>query len=118
MHLTPSAAVVLVIAIFVGGFINIPVKRFTRSEQVSVPPLPVFGLAGVLPQLQCIRHQTVIAVNVGGCLIPAGLAVYELMHLVASGTRWHGKRRRAGTFDGIVLLGVIAAIWFSTPRPS
>ncbi|WP_445730592.1 DUF1614 domain-containing protein [Methylocystis sp. IM2] len=24
-----------------------------------------------------------VAVNVGGCLIPAGLAIYELFHLVA-----------------------------------
>jgi uncharacterized membrane protein len=87
LHLSPSAAVVLVIAIFVGGFINIPVKRLIRSEQVSVHPLAVFGLSGVWPQLQRIRHQTVIAVNVGGCLIPTGLAVYELMHLVASGAQ-------------------------------
>ena len=87
LHLSPSAAVVLVIAIFVGGFINIPVKRVTHSEQVSVHPLAVFGLSGVWPQLQRTRHQTVIAVNVGGCLIPTGLAIYELTHLVASGTQ-------------------------------
>ena len=85
LHLTPSAAVVLVIAIFMGGFINIPVKRLIRCEQVSVHPLAVFGLWDVWPQLQRIRRQTVIAVNVGGCLIPTGLAVYELVHLVASG---------------------------------
>ena len=87
LHLSPSAAVVLVIAIFVGGFINIPVKRLIRSEQVSVHPLAVFGLSAVWPQLQRNRHQTVIAVNVGGCLIPAGLAVYQLTHLVAAGTQ-------------------------------
>lgn len=78
---------VLVVAIFVGGFINIPVKRLIRSEQVSAHPLAVFGLSGVQPELQRIRDQTVIAVNVGGCLIPTGLAVYELMHLVASATQ-------------------------------
>jgi uncharacterized membrane protein len=87
LHLSPAAAVVLVIGIFVGGFINIPVKRLVRSEQVSVHPLAVFGLSGVWPQLARIRHQTVIAVNVGGCLIPTGLAVYELPHLVAAGTQ-------------------------------
>jgi uncharacterized membrane protein len=87
LHLTPSAAVVLIVAIFLGGFINIPVRRLTRSEQVFVHPLAVFGLAGVLPQLQRIRHQTVIAVNVGGCLIPTGIGVSELMHLVASGAQ-------------------------------
>jgi uncharacterized membrane protein len=87
LHLTPSAAVALVIAIFVGGFINIPVKRLVRSEQVSVHPLAVFGLSGVWPQLRRVRHQTVIALNVGGCLIPTALAIYQVLHLVASGTQ-------------------------------
>jgi len=86
LHLTASAAVILVIGIFVGGFINIPVKRL-RSQQVSVHPLAVFGLSGVWPQLRRVRQETVIAVNVGGCLIPTALAVYELAHLIASGTQ-------------------------------
>jgi uncharacterized membrane protein len=87
LHLTPAAAVILVIGIFVGGFINIPVKRLIRSQQVSVHPLAVFGLSGVWPQLRRLRQETVIAVNVGGCLIPTALAVYELAHLIASGTQ-------------------------------
>jgi uncharacterized membrane protein len=87
LHLTPSAAVVLVMGIVVGGFINIPVKRLIHREQVSDHPFAVFGLSGVWPQLRRTRHQTIIAVNVGGCLIPTALAVYELIHLVASGTQ-------------------------------
>jgi uncharacterized membrane protein len=87
LHLTPAAAVILVIGIFVGGFINIPVKRLIRSQQVSLHPLAIFGLSGVWPQLRRVRQETVIAVNVGGCLIPTALAVYELAHLIASGTQ-------------------------------
>jgi len=86
LHLTPSAAVALVLAIFIGGFINIPVKRLVRSQPVTVHPLALFGLSDLWPQLQRARHQTLIAVNVGGCVIPTGLAVYELIHLAASGT--------------------------------
>jgi hypothetical protein len=73
LHLTPSAAVVLVIAIFVGEFINVPVKRRIHSERVSVHPLAVFGLSGLWPELRLVRHQTIIAVNVGGGLIRWGL---------------------------------------------
>jgi uncharacterized membrane protein len=85
LHLTPSAAVILVIAMFVGGFINIPVKRIVRTREVSVHPLAVLGLWDVWPQMRRVRHQTIVAVNVGGCVIPAGLAVYELLHLLAFG---------------------------------
>jgi uncharacterized membrane protein len=85
-HLTPSAAVVLVIGMVVGGFINIPVKRLVRSEQVSVHPLAVLGLSSMWPQMQRTHHQTVIAVNVGGCLIPTALAVYQLAHKLS--WRW------------------------------
>jgi uncharacterized membrane protein len=42
----------------------------------------VFGLSGLWPEIRRVRRETIIAVNVGGCLIPAGLAFYELIHLV------------------------------------
>ncbi len=85
LGLSPSAALTLVIAIFVGGFVSIPVHRLVRDEEVVIHPLAVFGLSDFWPELQRVRRETVIAVNVGGCLIPAGLAGYELSHLVGLG---------------------------------
>jgi uncharacterized membrane protein len=35
LHLDPSTAVFLVLAMILGGLINIPVKRITRTEMVS-----------------------------------------------------------------------------------
>jgi len=35
-----------------------------------------------------MQQQTVIAVNVGGCLIPAGLAAYEFLNLAGLGSRF------------------------------
>jgi len=32
-----------------------------------------------------VRQETIIAVNVGGCLIPVALAAYESLHLMATG---------------------------------
>lgn len=85
LHVSLSAAVTLVIAIFVGGFINIPVQRTVRQEEVFIHPLAVFGFSDLWPELRRVRRETVIAVNVGGCIIPTGLAAYELLHLVALG---------------------------------
>src|ERR1700682_2750629 len=85
LHLTQRVAIDLVIAIILGGLINIPVKRIVRHDSVASHPLAVYGLSGTMPQLARVRRETIIAVNVGGCLIPTALAVYELAHIVAFG---------------------------------
>jgi len=85
LHVSPGAAVALIAAMIVGGLVNIPVRRTARREEFVVHPLAAFGLADFWPELRRVRRETVIAVNVGGCLVPAGLALYELAHLLAAG---------------------------------
>jgi uncharacterized membrane protein len=84
LHLSPETAVLLIIGIIVGGFINIPVKRLSRTEDVLVYPYAAFGIGRGWPRLQRYRRDTIIAVNVGGCVIPVALALYELVHLHAA----------------------------------
>ena len=81
LHLNPSMALTLVIAIFIGGLVNIPVKSVVNDRDVVSHPLAVYGLADLWPQLQRVRRETIIAVNVGGCLIPVGLVLYEIIQL-------------------------------------
>jgi len=52
-----------------------------NDRDVVVHPLAVYGLADFWPQLQRVRRETIIAVNVGGCLIPVGLVLYEIILL-------------------------------------
>lgn len=85
LKLEPTTALLVVLGIFVGSAINIPVKRISRTESMSADPLAVFGLSGWWPMLQRERRETIIAVNVGGCLIPVTLAIYETAHLVTEG---------------------------------
>ncbi len=85
LGLEPGTAALLVIGMFVGGFFNIPIRRIVHDQTVEVHPFQVFGLSSVLPQLRRVHRETVIAVNVGGCLIPLALAVYELSQLAALG---------------------------------
>lgn len=81
LHLGPSVAAMIVVAVFLGGLVNIPITRITREDEVLIHPLAVFGLRGFLPALRRVRRHTVVAVNAGGCLIPTGLALYEAAYL-------------------------------------
>lgn len=85
LHLSPEMALNLTLAIVIGGLINIPVKRIVREAPVWSHPLAIFALDRTLPRWLINRRETVIAVNVGGCLIPVGIAIYQLAHLAPLG---------------------------------
>jgi uncharacterized membrane protein len=85
LHLSPGMAALLMIGIVFGGLINIPVIRLEREDESAHDPFAVYGLSGLIPWAQQMHSQTIIAVNVGGCLIPVGIALYELMRLSGGG---------------------------------
>ncbi|OIQ67982.1 hypothetical protein GALL_504320 [mine drainage metagenome] len=85
LHLSSSVALTLVIAMFAGGLVNIPVRRVRRSKDITRHPLAIYGLAEVWPELRRAVPETIIAVNFGGCLIPVGLAFYEIAYLATLG---------------------------------
>lgn len=84
LHLSAGAALVLVIAIILGGLVNIPIKRIASQNVATLDPFAAYGLPVPWPAPRR-TEGTLIAVNLGGCLIPAGLAVYELYHLARAG---------------------------------
>jgi uncharacterized membrane protein len=86
LHLSPEMALTVAMAIIIGGLINIPVKRIVREQEVIVHPFGAFGFDMLLPRFARVRRETIIAINVGGALIPTGLAIYELWHLSALGS--------------------------------
>lgn len=90
LHLSGPAALFLVVAIVLGGFVNIPVRRIRRRANIVVHPLAAFGILDQWPRVQRVSQETVVAVNLGGCLIPVGIAVYEIVCLVASDVRLLG----------------------------
>lgn len=105
LHLGPDSAAVLMVAIVLGSFVNIPVKRLVREELVSTHPLAVLGLHRLWPQLHRVRHETTIALNLGGCIVPAGLALYELLQIVSA-----DERALAGV--GVAVVANTAACYF------
>ena len=85
LHLPPSVAVVAVLGIILGSMINLPVYRIPRDD---VQPEIVMGLVyfGMLaPQFRRVRRESIVAVNVGGCIVPAVLAAWQVRYLLATG---------------------------------
>lgn len=111
LRLAPDVALLAMVAIFLGSAINLPVKRIVRTEDVAVHPLAMFGLYRWWPQLERIQRETVIAINVGGCLVPLTLACYETLYVVMAG--W----RPVVALCLATAINVAVCFWISRPVP-
>src|SRR5262249_2907038 len=109
LHLPPQAALWVILRILGGSGINIPVRRLARTKYVVEDPLALFGIAGWWPQFRRVRRETIIAVNVGGCLIPVGLALYETVHLMI------GSRHYLFRLDLSIRVYTVVYVCFSAP---
>jgi len=65
------------LATLVGSFINIPIKRLPQESMGTDRIVRYFGFRYVLPDWK--KPETVLAVNVGGALVPILLSVYLLL---------------------------------------
>src|SRR5918996_1430928 len=86
LGLSPLAAFVILIGIITGSTVNIPIKRYPRDEEIVVDPFVMFGFGRLFSLPRLTRSYVTLAVNLGGCVIPSTLAVYESL-LVA----WRGS---------------------------
>lgn len=85
LHLNAEFATLSVLGIFAGSFINLPIRRIERSviqPQLVVGPT---GLGVWSHRFRRERHESLLAVNVGGCLIPLALAAWQVPYLFRSG---------------------------------
>ena len=94
LGLSGGMALLVLIGIFLGGAINIPVKRIEREVELLHDEISLYGLGRIIPRFQeawgtpfrrRVRTEMVIAVNVGGCLIPLSIAVYEIIRIIDRG---------------------------------
>jgi uncharacterized membrane protein len=68
---------VLLLSLF-GSAINIPIAELPAKEIVVQRPVYYFGVWYVMPEIEH-RGRTVLAVNLGGALIPLALSLYLLI---------------------------------------
>src|SRR5262245_47375760 len=107
LHLPASLASLTVLGILFGSLINLPLYRVNRpTKQPVMRGYMVPGLGWVpLPREE---QQTIVAVNVGGCLIPASLALFQV-GLVAD----HAPARWAILISTLVNIAV--CFWVARP---
>lgn len=76
LGLSPESAVILLFATLIGSAINIPIFTLHAKpgEMIEPPPLPRGFMGRPLPYY----GKTVVAINVGGALIPIGFCLYLL----------------------------------------
>ncbi len=84
LHLAPPVALLAVLAIVVGGLINVPVYRIKRPH-VVVEVRPPFPIPPFLVPVIRSPDEVVVALNVGGAIVPGLLALWELLHLAVAG---------------------------------
>ncbi|MEM2439823.1 MAG: DUF1614 domain-containing protein [Candidatus Bathyarchaeia archaeon] len=79
---SPQLTALILVATFVGSYINIPLFRLralipiVREEYISF-----FGIVFRVPQFDFEEFTTIVAINVGGALIPTAASLYILFKL-------------------------------------
>jgi uncharacterized membrane protein len=68
----------LLLLSLLGSYINIPVARLPEKEVVSQREVTFFGMRYVIPVIR-ESPPTIIAVNLGGAIIPTALSVFLLL---------------------------------------
>jgi uncharacterized membrane protein len=76
---------IILIGIIFGSSVNIPIKRFPRDQEIFVDPFVMFGFGRLFSLPRRTRRYVTLAVNLGGCVIPTALAVYECLLVVGRG---------------------------------
>jgi uncharacterized membrane protein len=105
LGLSPPVALLLLLGSLLGSAINIPVAELPGQPILSGREINYFGMRYVIPTV-VDWAGTVIAINVGGALIPSLTSFYLL-----------AKHRLWGT--GVVAIGCVAAVcyWLAEPIP-
>jgi uncharacterized membrane protein len=107
LHLPGPMATLIIFGLIFGSMINLPLYRVNReSKQPVMRGYMVPGLGWV--PLSRAEQQTVVAVNVGGCLIPVALAIYEARHVAQ-------EPRAAWAMLAAVLVNIGLCFWLARP---
>jgi len=85
LALSPGGAVAVMIGIFFGAVVNLPVYRIERDTEQPYLESPLWQYSMLFPRYADRPRATVVAVNVGGCVIPAGLVLWQIARLVGHG---------------------------------
>jgi uncharacterized membrane protein len=103
LGLSPQAATLLLFGSLFGSYFNIPVAHLPEEEIVAAREVYFYGMHYIIP-VRVEWPGTVIAVNVGGAVIPVLLSLYLL-----------AKKRLWGR--GLVAAACVAAVCYQLAEP-
>ncbi len=103
LGIEPRRLFVLLLLCLLGSYINLPVTRLPPEPVESGQLVYIYGIPRVIPVVRQWPGP-ILAVNVGGALIPAGLAVYLLI-------------RNRIYLQGLIAVAVVAVAvhWLARP---
>jgi uncharacterized membrane protein len=105
LGVSPSAAMLLLFGSLIGSYFNIPIANLPQEQVVSNQVIEFFGMQYNVP---VVEHWpgTVIAVNVGGAVIPTLMSLYLLI-------------TRQLWVKGLIAIAIVAALlhWVANPVP-
>jgi len=85
LGLDPSVVVFILFASLLGSYINLPLVRLPEERVVSREVVEIMGVPFLAP-VAVDWPGTILAINVGGAVIPIALSVYLLMRYRLWGT--------------------------------
>ena len=78
MGLASSTMMAVLLASLLGSYINIPIAYLPEKHMVAREVVTYFGIPYVVPVIRS-APATVLAINVGGAVIPIGMSLYLMM---------------------------------------
>ncbi|MGA8172188.1 MAG: DUF1614 domain-containing protein [Methylocystis sp.] len=103
LGVSSSAAFLLLIGSLAGSYVNIPIAQLGREVMVSQGEVAFYGMRYVVPAVAS-SPEVLLAVNVGGAVIPTLLSIY----LLSKNGLW-GR--------GLIATACIAAICHAIAQP-
>ncbi|ACS34552.1 DUF1614 domain-containing protein [Thermococcus gammatolerans] len=86
LGIPPAVAYTLFLASLFGSFVNIPVaEERTYVPVVKVREVRFFGIPYPVPYFDLEEQKMIIAINVGGALVPLSIVLYEVLRLASIG---------------------------------
>ena len=103
MGIHPRYVMAILLLSFFGSYINIPIGQLPSERVISPSVVEFFGMRYVVP----VMHQwpgTVVAINVGGALIPTLLSLYLIF-------------KNLLFFRSVIAVAIVAAVVHHLARP-
>ncbi|MBI4723807.1 MAG: DUF1614 domain-containing protein, partial [Rhodomicrobium sp.] len=103
LGISPTVAMLLLLASLLGSYINLPVAHFPNEIVIVKERVDIFGMEYVIPA-EVDWPGTIIAINLGGAVIPILLSAYLVVH----NRVW---------IESIVATAVVSAVSYAVARP-